>query len=130
MTIDEHIEFWYNQSNEDLNTSIKMYESGIFDWSLFVAHLALEKLLKAAWIKQNNNPNPPKIHNLVKLANSSNIKLTKEREKLYLIINNFQLEARYQSYKDNFKKITTKEFTDNYIKLINKKYLWIKSQLT
>lgn len=129
MTLGEHIEFWINKSEEDFNTATKMFESGIYDWSLFVAHLALEKILKSAWIKHNEKSNPPKIHNLVTLAKKSNIRLTQEQMKNYLLINNFHLEARYQDYKDDFKKIATKEFARQYLNIIKKEYQWIKSRM-
>jgi HEPN domain-containing protein len=129
VTINEHITFWLDQSTEDLNTAFKMLESRIFDWALFVGHLSLEKVLKAKWIEFNKNSNPPKIHNLVTLADKSGIILTKEQIKNYLTINNFHLEARYQNYKDDFKKIANKEFSEKNLQIIRNEHIWIKSQL-
>ncbi|MHB1688465.1 MAG: HEPN domain-containing protein [Ignavibacteriaceae bacterium] len=43
-----------------------MFNAGRYDWSLYVAHLSLEKILKARWVKDNEDKIPPKIYNLVK----------------------------------------------------------------
>lgn len=68
MTRKEHIEFWIQKSDDDLQTAQKMYDIEIYDWALFVGHLSLEKILKAVWIKYNNDNNPPEIRNLVTLT--------------------------------------------------------------
>ena len=47
---------------------------------------------------------PPKIHNLVKLADLSKIDFSEE-DKLFLMeVNEFNLEARYPDYKQLFYK--------------------------
>jgi len=56
-----------------------MFESGKYDWCLFVGHLALEKLLKALFVDQHENDMPPKIHNLVRLAELSSIGLNEDQ---------------------------------------------------
>lgn len=111
MTIEEHIKFWIKNAESDLESSTKMFENNIFNWSLFVGHLALEKILKAHWIKTNQQLTPPKVHNLLKLAEYSQIDLSEEQMEFLAMVNQFHLETRYQQYKDDFRAIATKEFT-------------------
>jgi len=65
-----------------------------FDWCLFIAHLVLEKTLKAYFVKQYNKL-PPKIHNLVRLAEISGIELTEEQKLFLDEVNDFNFEIRY-----------------------------------
>ena len=74
------------------------------DWCLFIGHLVLEKILKALFVQDNNNQLPPKTHNLIKLARHTNINLTEEQEVLLDEVNDFNLEARYPQYKNEFYK--------------------------
>ena len=79
-----------------------MLDSKHFDWSLFVGHLALEKILKAHWVKNNAADIPPKIHHLVRLANEAKLSLTDEQSEFLADVNGFNTEARYPE--QNIKK--------------------------
>ncbi|MBM2814153.1 MAG: hypothetical protein HW421_915 [Ignavibacteria bacterium] len=129
MSLEEHIEHWLKTSEKDLESASNMFSAGIYDWSLFVAHLALEKLLKALWIQANQQAFPPKIHNLMKLAEQAGIELTEEQVEFFRLVNQFHLEARYQEYKDDFQKIATKEFSNHNLIKIKEVCLWLKSQI-
>jgi HEPN domain-containing protein len=129
MTIDEHIEYWVKNSLIDLKSSSNMLTAGIFDWCLFVGHLALEKMLKAHWVKANQQSIPPKIHNLMKLAELAKIELTENQIEFFRIVNQFHLEARYQDYKDEFRTIATKKFETENLQKINEVFEWLKFQI-
>lgn len=78
MTKEEHIKFWLGGAGHDLEAAESLFESQKYDWCLFLAHLVLEKTLKAYFVFQNDSV-PPKTHNLVKLAEQSCIQLTEEQ---------------------------------------------------
>lgn len=127
MDINEHIDYWFKSSESDLETANNMFKSKFYDWSLFVGHLALEKLLKAIWIKANNQMIPPKTHNLMKLAESSFLKLNEEQNEFLRLVNQFNLEARYQEVKDSFHKLANEEFANNNLIKLNEYHQWLKS---
>ena len=118
----EHIKYWIETSERDLESSLAVFESGKYDWALFIAHLAIEKLLKAFWVINNENLFPPKIHNLAKIAEEANLELTNEEKSLLLEVNDFNIETRYPDYKLEFYKKCTKEFTENYLRKIREFY--------
>lgn len=129
MKIDVHIKYWLNSADHDLETAESLLSAEKFDWCLFLGHLVLEKALKAFYVKDNDNRMPPKIHNLVKLAEKSTIPLD-EGAKLFLDeINDFNLEVRYPEYRQEFYKSCTKQFAEEYFAKIKEYYKWIKSQL-
>lgn len=74
----EQIKYWVETSNQDYSTMIHLFESKDYHWSLFVGHLVIEKLLKALYVK-NTDSRIPKIHDLLRLAERCNLKLTDEQ---------------------------------------------------
>ena len=126
MTNNEHIEFWVESAENDLDSAFDVFTVGRYHWALFIGHLALEKVLKALYIQETQNVVPPKIHNLRKLVELSNLSLDQERlmflDKVFL----FHIEARYNVQKDELYKIATKEFTFENLSQIKEMFLWLK----
>ena len=129
MNITEHLKFWLDSAEHDWDTAKSLFLTGKYDWCLFVAHLVLEKTLKALYIQDNCNQLPPKTHNLVKLARQTEIELSEEQEIFLDEVNDFNLEARYPQYKNEFYKKCTKEFAENYFYNIDEMMKWLQSQI-
>lgn len=129
MTQDEHIKYWIDSADHDLDTSNTLFGVGKYDWSLFIGHLVLEKLLKAIYVQNNDNKMPPKFHNLVRLAEISNIEIDEDKKLVLDKINDFNVEVRYPEYKNEFYKSCTKEFAEENINKIKELYKWLKSQI-
>ncbi|MCX6149636.1 MAG: HEPN domain-containing protein [Ignavibacteriales bacterium] len=125
----EIIKYWIETSENDLKSSSTIFESGKYDWTLFIAHLALEKLLKAYWVKNNNTLIPPKTHNLAKIAVDAKLNLTDEEKIFLLEVNEFNIETRYPDYKFEFYKKCTREFTENYLQKIKEFYKCIRKKI-
>jgi len=129
MTIDEHIAYWLGSADDNLKAAEDNLTIGHFDWCLFIGHLVLEKALKALFVKTNENKIPPKIHNLLRLADLSNLILTEEQSQFFSLVNKFQMEGRYPEAKSEFYKMATKEFTNTNFQILKENYHWLKSQI-
>ena len=129
MDMEKHIKYWIDSADNDLSASISLYNSGKYDWCLFIGHLVLEKLLKALFVLNNQNQMPPKTHNLNKLAVLSKIELSQEQILFLDEVNDFNLEVRYPEYKREFYKICSKEFTEKYFIKIQEFAKWLKSRI-
>ena len=129
MKIEEHIQYWVKSADHDLDSSESLFAAGKYDWSLFIGHLVLEKILKALYVQDNQNQLPPKTHNLVKLAENTNIVLNAEQKFFLDEVNDFNLEVRYPEYRREFYKKCTKHFAEPYFVRIKEMFQWIKSQL-
>jgi len=105
MTKDEHIQYWKTTAERDWVAVQNMYKTKDYLHSLFFAHLVLEKLCKAHWVKQNTSNTPPWIHNIVRLIEGTDLKFNDEDLDFFRRMNDFQLEGRYPDYKDNLYKI-------------------------
>src|SRR5258708_26601622 len=96
-----------------------MFNAKDFVPALFFAHLVIEKLLKAHWIKDNPGNHPPKIHNLVSLADKITYSFTDNELVFMGRLNDFQLEGRYPDYNKNIYKIYKRKETEPILKEVN-----------
>ncbi len=111
MNKEEHIKYWIETAEHDIDAMSGIFDAGKYDWALFVGHLALEKILKAFWVKNNENNIPPKIHNLAKLYGESGLSFLDEDDLAFLNeVTRFNMEGRYPETKLAFYKLCTKEF--------------------
>ncbi|MCX6155307.1 MAG: HEPN domain-containing protein [Candidatus Kapabacteria bacterium] len=127
MTNEEHIEHWIASADNDLSCAESNFETKHYDGCLFIGHLVMEKALKALFVFNSKNSNPPKIHNLLRLAELSKIDLSEEQSKFFSLVNKFQIEARYPEYKAEMFRIATQDFTKENFFQIKEYYLWLKS---
>ena len=116
LTKEEHIKYWVSTADKDWVAIQAIYKSKVYIHALFFAHLVLEKLCKAHWVKDNNSNTPPKIHNLVTLVDKTKLQLSEDDRNLLFNMNQFQLEGRYPDYKEElhekYKAIQTKIILD------------------
>ncbi len=119
------ITFWLDGSDEDFETMMVMYNSKRYSWSLFIGHLMIEKLLKAYFLKVKSE-HPPFIHNLLRLAEKSDLELSEDLKEKLITVTAFNINARYDDYKMSFKNLCTPDFTFEWIEIIKEMRLWIK----
>ena len=119
------IEYWIQSSDEDFVTMLAMVDSKRYAWSLFVGHLMIEKLLKALFVKVNTEF-PPFTHNLLRLAEKSNVELTEEKKLFLVSVTAFNINGRYDDYKMIYQKTCTPGFTSKWIEELKENRLWIK----
>ena len=128
MTKEELIEYWVSSSDKDFKTMENLVKSTDYLWALFIGHLVVEKLLKAYYVKTVDD-NPPWIHQLLKLAEKTDLSLTEEQKDAFLLITTFNINVRYPDYKYEFYKKCTKKYTETNIAKIKELRLWLKGQI-
>lgn len=119
---------WLDSAAHDLDVAETLYQNAKYDWCLFLAHLVVEKTLKARFL-QDRADQPPYTHNLLKLAEATSLELTDEQRRFLLEVNDFNIEARYPDFKHSFHAMCTREFADDYFKRIKDFASWLKSQM-
>ena len=97
------IKYWIDGAEDDFETMNAMFESKRYHWSLFIGHLMIEKLLKAYFVKVRSDY-PPYIHNLLRLAEKSDLALSDDMKEQLVTVTAFNINARYDDYKMSFKK--------------------------
>ncbi len=117
--------FWINSSDRDYLTMKHLCDKKDYHWALFIGHLVIEKLLKAYYVKKVDNQ-LPYIHNLLRLAEKTNLRLSEEQKDLLVTVTSFNIRARYDDYKLEFYKTCTKEYSKIWINEIERFREWIK----
>lgn len=128
MDIQKHIDYWSKSADRDLKVADDLFNIGYYNYCLFLGHLALEKVLKGLYTKTLNSI-PPKTHNLIFLAEKTDLRLSEEYSDFLLEANAFNIETRYSDYKSDFYKKCTKEFAAENLTKLKEVYFWIKKEL-
>ena len=122
------IEYWTSSSDKDFRTMMNLFDSKDYNWALFIGHLVLEKLLKALYVKKNNK-HPVYSHDLLLLAEKAGIEVDEQKADMFDVITTFNLNARYDNYKQDFYNLCTKEFTGVWINNITELRKWLIEKL-
>jgi len=125
MDITEIESFWITEAEEALQVANHLMEKGDYSYALFFGHLSIEKFLKALYVNRHKEHAPP-IHNLLRLAKVSGIKIPANRINSLIEISAFNIEARYPDIKRDFRKKCTKEYTEKQITEIKGVFQWLK----
>jgi len=91
MNIHKHISHWRAGSGEDWDVAQSLIQQGKIRHSLFFAHLALEKLLKAHYCNTREKV-APMTHNLLRLADEIDLSLEGDHRTLLAECNAFNIE--------------------------------------
>jgi HEPN domain-containing protein len=128
VTRDEHIEYWVESAARDFQAMESLFAERHFVWSLFLGHLVIEKLLKAFHAKHSDSV-PPRIHNLLKLAEDISLDLSVEQRTFLDEVTAFNIRARYPDFKDRFFHTATREFSEAYIGQIREFRKWLLQKI-
>lgn len=124
----ELINYWIETSDRDYATMHNLYQSGDYHWALFMGHLVLEKLLKACYVTTTGN-HAPRIHDLLRLAETSQLQIDEKMADHLDIITTFNISARYPDFKQTFYKKCTRDFAYENIRRIEEVRMWLKAIL-
>ncbi len=111
----KHIDYWKTTSMDDLGAIDLLLNGKKYVQALFFMHLALEKTLKAHWVKDNAGNVPPKTHNLTYLFGKTNLNLPEEDTDFLQTMNIFQMEGRYPDYLAKLHQTTQKTEAEHII---------------
>jgi len=105
-----------------------LMDSKDFHWALFLGHLVIEKLLKAIIVRKTEN-HAPFSHDLRRLAKISELNFSDEHKKWLDSITSFNINARYDDYKEDFYKKCTFEYATYWLSNIKNLREWILTTL-
>lgn len=125
---DRIIEYWKESADKDFKTMVDLYKTKNYSWALFMGHLVIEKLLKALYVKQKGEY-PPLIHDLRRICEKAGVELDMTQQIYFDSISRFNINARYDDYKQSFYMLCTESFTKEWIEKIKGSRLWIKEML-
>jgi HEPN domain-containing protein len=121
--------YWISLAEYDLETAKAMLITKRYLYVGFMCHQVVEKAFKAIIAKDGYFP--PKIHNLVRLAELGGlITLLDEKQKnLINMLIPLNIEARYPSSKEKLAKTLNERICDDLIEKTGEMLVWIKTML-
>ena len=125
------VELWLGLCDRDFKGAQGMFETKNYVLAGFQCHQVIEKALKAC-IAATSADDPPRIHNLPKLAGYNGLgeELSDEQKKLINDLNPLYIEARYAGYKSAVLSLMTPERCKQLISQTEEFLLWIKNRLS
>lgn len=126
--IDSIILHWRESSEQNYATMQNLIKTKEYSWALFIGHLVVEKLIKALYVKKLHQ-HPLFKHDLLWLIRKMNVELPLEYVDWLDEITTFNLNARYDDYKQSFRKRCTPEFSKEWIDKIEILRQWLINQL-
>ena len=128
MSRDEIIKYWQESSELDFQAMETLFKNGHFVWALFVGHLVIEKLLKAYYVKKVDFDSP-QIHNLLKIAEKTQLELSEDQKIFLDEVTTFNIQARYPDFKNRFYRKATRDFAEKYLLKIKEFQEWLLKQI-
>lgn len=122
------IRYWLESAQRDRETSRSLLQSKHYDWSLFIFHLGIEKLLKALII--NTEQTPPFTHDLERLAKLANLAPIEEQKEQLREITKYNIEARYAEEKLSLYRKATAKYTTEWHTHCENIFLWLENTLS
>ena len=122
--------YWIELAEYDLDTAAAMLETKRFLYVGFMCHQCIEKAIKAV-IAVSSEEMPPKVHNLLRLAEQCGMldKMDDAKRNVLFTLNPLNIESRYPSFKDNLLAQLNRERCAEIISDTKELFTWIKQQL-
>ena len=124
------VTYWVEMSEYDINTAIAMFDSKRYLYVGFMAHQAIEKILKAYFVFVKCK-SPPFSHSLSFLAKQSDIfrEFSDDQQDFIDLLEPLNIEARYPTNKEQLLKSLTVSRCTEILHNTQELQKWIKQKL-
>ena len=126
--VEKVYQYWLSSSDNDYEVMLNLFRLRNYNWALFLGHIVLEKLIKAYFVKKSST-HAPYSHDLRLLAKKCEIEFPNNMALQLDVITSFNINTRYDSFKEDFQKRCTPEFSNEWINNIKILRQWIKERL-
>lgn len=125
-----NIQTWIDIAEEDLSTAEVCVQNKKYLWAMVMCQQAIEKILKAIYVKQKNEI-PKKIHNLLILSADIGIslELTEDLKELFNSLLAYYLGSRYPDERKKLMTECNEEYSKDILNKTKETYLWLKKKL-
>ncbi len=117
---------WLESARYDLETAEHMFRAGRYIYTIFMCHLALEKVLKAK-IQESSEKTPPKTHNPRYLVKLSGTELPEDKLIFISKLSDISVPTRYP---EDFDRLITSYHRDvarEYLDKTKEIFAWMRN---
>lgn len=124
------IDNWLSLAQYDLATAQDMLKAKRYLYVAFMCQQAIEKIVKACYVKQHTST-PPYTHNLLRLVKELSFKDEMSNERMATIeqLNSYYIESRYTEDIEELSKVLTEAKVVAILNSTKELFGWIKAQL-
>ncbi len=126
--IDKTVKYWIDGAEYDIGVADALFQTAKYPYALFMGHLALEKLLKAIWVK-NKKIHAPITHSLPFLAEGCGISVPGNATIKLREFMEFYFETRYPEEQKVFYVKCTRDYAIKKLAEVKDVFEWLKKQL-
>jgi HEPN domain-containing protein len=119
---------WADQAQYDLETARAMLASGRYLYVLFCCQQAVEKALKAVIVRRTGEM-PPRVHNLVRLAETAQVQSDQGQMRLLGELSAYYIQSRYPEEIKAVGSTITRGIADEVLKKTEQTISWVLSML-
>ena len=119
---------WATQAQYDLETADAMFASGRHLYVLFCCQQAVEKALKALIVKRTGEF-PPRVHNLLRLAETAKISLEPDHRQFLGDLSGYYIQTRYPEEIEYCGTDVTPEISEEALRKTREAIEWLFSML-
>ena len=119
-------ENWIAGSEYDLGTARDMLESGRYPYTVFMCHLAIEKMLKAH-VAEVTRAVPPRTRGLMELAEKAELEVPPNLRGFISDVNKKSVSTRYPEDVGRLLADITREEAERYLRSTEEVLEWLKS---
>jgi HEPN domain-containing protein len=121
-------EQWAAQARYDLDTARAMLAGGRYLYVLFCCQQAVEKMLKAI-IAERTGECPPRLHNLLALADRAGVVVDNHRTALFENLTQFYIQSRYAEDFAALSRGIDRPASEVVLRQAEEVLIWLKSML-
>ena len=128
--MEKNVKYWLDISEYDLETAEAMLEKARFLYVGFMCHQTIEKIVKA-YYQQELKQLPPKTHNIILLAQQSNLydNFSDAQKAFIEVLQPLNIEARYPDYRERLLLSLNQDKCKNILQKTRELFKWIKEKL-
>lgn len=120
---EKSINSWLSQASEDIKTAGTLLEASRYTWCAFICQQAIEKCLKAGYVKIHKKI-PPYTHKLELLCKLLKLNPPDSIMDIIIKIDKYYIATRYPSYKESI-NISQKSKAKDIYKQTEEAFKWL-----
>ncbi len=122
------VQKWVDQAYYDLDTAKAMLDSGRYVYVVFCCQQAVEKILKAVIAKATGEM-PPRLHNLMQLAERAGLKPDAQQTLLMRELSELYVQSRYPDPLEPFSSSAWQGIARDALQRTEKVMPWLSSMI-
>ena len=117
---------WVRKAEEHLEAASVLLQGDLYPQCVFFCEQAIETLLKSIWVEHASEGVPPRVHDLVSLAEDLGLELSEEQLEFLRKLAEQYMPTRYADIPVEY----SRETAENYHERTEELFSWLRQRLS